>query len=782
MKLNKEWKWKTINKRFLLQWSMAYIISALCALIILVANSYHAVKILHEQQEYTNNIQLEITRIRMDRNIKNLREIALKEGRSSLVKDIAETDIVDAKSRWNAYLLTNELSTEFRTLEQGENYYLYFPQSDLMVSETYYSDSKTYYTMDMSEYGYSYEEFREIIGGKYNSTQVFQPVNSMTGSTRYLIFVRPVSGIKKNAGSANAVLIFDLKELMQVSDWLLDSKLLIFNRNTKEIISSDVLTDDFTEKLPVLLIKQDGNNDTSFQLNDQMVSYIPSENENWDFLVVSKSTNMSSQISTIKRTLLLLMVLYAVITVFIIALDYRKNYSKIQNIMQALETNAGDMGDEAKSKDAYAYIDSGIRKLVKNNQQNFNMLELQRSAIQREMFRQLISSRDASRMFDRELFTKSGITIEESMKGCLLSYSIETDGTLIKNLDLMKFILRNVTEEMLHKEDLEYVLFPSEEAEVMFLIWEKTEISKNELIETVSLIQKNVREFMEANSDFQYKSALSGSHHGISGIYRENAEIQVIRELQKYENIKDCDYKNINMLPKDTLLEYPADKENQLLYSIRHGDIGASENVIEEILNLNKSNYLSSEAKQFLISKIMTTILREARVFSADSVVVMKQKKVIEATKSDDIDAMLDAILDFSKTICEKITNASKEKIKSEKSVQYQKIKDYIDANYQDPELNVNAIAEAFRTSASSLSKYFKSMNGDTLNRYITNIRLCKAREMIFTDASLEEISMECGFGSQRTFLRVFKAYEGVTPSQYKELNKREGYRLYENI
>lgn len=778
MKRHKEWKWKNVNKRFLLKWSMAYIVSALCALIILAVNSYHAVTILCEQQEYTNNIQLEITRIRMDRNIRDLREFASKEGMSLLVNEIANAKELNTETRWNSYLLTNELSSVFRTIEGGENFYLYFPQSDLMVSKTYYSDSKTYYTMDMSGYGYEYEEFRQIIGGKYNSTQVFRSGDQITGNTRYLIFVRPVIGIRKNNGPANAILIFDLNELMTVSDWLKDSKLLIFNRNTKELISSDTIPEDVLRKLPDHLMEQEEKKDTSFQLMDQIVSFIPSENENWDFLVLSETKYMSSQITAIQNTLLILMLLYVVLTILLIAMDYHKHYTKVEQIVHALApAGIGSPDNKLISGDAYEYIDSEIRELVKNNRQNFNMLELQRSAIKREMFHQLISSRNASRMFDREMFTKSGITIEENMAGCLLLYSIKNESNVRNNLDLMQFILRNVTEEMMQNEKLDFVQFPTENSEVLYLIWDRADNSKGHILETVATIQNKVRDFMGSNTEIPYISALSGEHHGISGIYRENAEIQVILESQKSEGIKDFDYRNINMLPKDTLLKYPADMENQLLFSIRHGDIEASENVINEIMTLNSSSYLSSEAKQFLISKIMTTILREAIVFSKDPVVVMKQQRVINASKLDDIDAMQDAIFDFSKIICEKVTDMAKERTATEKSRQYQKIKEYIDAHYQESELNVNAIAEVFGTSASALSKYFKNMNGDTLNRYITNVRLGKARELIITGASVEKISEECGFGSQRTFLRVFKAYEGVTPSQYKELSRKEGIK-----
>ena len=36
------------------------------------------------------------------------------------------------------------------------------------------------------------------------------------------------------------------------------------------------------------------------------------------------------------------------------------------------------------------------------------------------------------------------------------------------------------------------------------------------------------------------------------------------------------------------------------------------------------------------------------------------------------------------------------------------------------------------------------------------------------------DVVSECGFGSLRTFLRVFKSVEGITPGQYKESALKE--------
>lgn len=94
---------------------------------------------------------------------------------------------------------------------------------------------------------------------------------------------------------------------------------------------------------------------------------------------------------------------------------------------------------------------------------------------------------------------------------------------------------------------------------------------------------------------------------------------------------------------------------------------------------------------------------------------------------------------------------------------------------YTDPGLSVNSMAEYFGVQATYLSKLFKEMEGDKLSLYIHRVRLSHVKELLSKDVKLEDIAQQCGFGSQRTFLRIFKQYEGITPTQYKELQENKG-------
>jgi len=65
----------------------------------------------------------------------------------------------------------------------------------------------------------------------------------------------------------------------------------------------------------------------------------------------------------------------------------------------------------------------------------------------------------------------------------------------------------------------------------------------------------------------------------------------------------------------------------------------------------------------------------------------------------------------------------------------------------------------------------FKHEFGVTPVEFILELRIRAARTMLqTTDESIKEISFSCGFNNLNFFLKMFKRYTGLTPTQYRNL------------
>ena len=100
------------------------------------------------------------------------------------------------------------------------------------------------------------------------------------------------------------------------------------------------------------------------------------------------------------------------------------------------------------------------------------------------------------------------------------------------------------------------------------------------------------------------------------------------------------------------------------------------------------------------------------------------------------------------------------------------RIKSYIERNVADPELSVDAIAQALGMSTRSVHRAFKADPAGSISNYVWLRRLshCAAslRNPTEADRSITAICFSFGFTSASHFSRLFHEYVGVSPREYR--------------
>ncbi|MCI8441193.1 MAG: helix-turn-helix transcriptional regulator [Provencibacterium sp.] len=102
----------------------------------------------------------------------------------------------------------------------------------------------------------------------------------------------------------------------------------------------------------------------------------------------------------------------------------------------------------------------------------------------------------------------------------------------------------------------------------------------------------------------------------------------------------------------------------------------------------------------------------------------------------------------------------------------------FMSERYTDCTLSSEMAADYFHTSASSFSRSFKEEMGVTFPKYLTALRIRKARELLLvTSLRIDEVAAMVGISNRVTFNRLFKQSEGMSPGQFRELNQNVGSR-----
>lgn len=134
----------------------------------------------------------------------------------------------------------------------------------------------------------------------------------------------------------------------------------------------------------------------------------------------------------------------------------------------------------------------------------------------------------------------------------------------------------------------------------------------------------------------------------------------------------------------------------------------------------------------------------------------------------------LDEIQQWLFLIYEKVIDYMDTNKLTKSKILVKKVKDYIDANLQDTELDLTNISGAFYMNSSYIRKIFKNEMGITISDYITNARMQKAKELLTgnDDIAISKIAEITGYSDACYFSKSFKKYMGMSPSQYANMKK----------
>lgn len=98
-----------------------------------------------------------------------------------------------------------------------------------------------------------------------------------------------------------------------------------------------------------------------------------------------------------------------------------------------------------------------------------------------------------------------------------------------------------------------------------------------------------------------------------------------------------------------------------------------------------------------------------------------------------------------------------------------QRIKNIVETEYMK-DIGLNEIAARVNLAPAYVSYIFKKETGQNLVKYITDVKMKKARRLLLDQGlKISQIGKMVGYENQSYFNRLFKNYYGMTPGQYRE-------------
>ncbi|AEI45173.1 response regulator [Paenibacillus mucilaginosus] len=323
---------------------------------------------------------------------------------------------------------------------------------------------------------------------------------------------------------------------------------------------------------------------------------------------------------------------------------------------------------------------------------------------------------------------------------------------------LVHFAVRNVLQEALRSEFVEYAVLLTREGEWCLLIpLPQAGREPAAPLEAWSEeVQEAVRRYVKLSvSVGVYPSPVSAE--GLADAYKKlQRSLQLALEKQAivlHREVQEAD-------PQGQSFWSLADR---LVAGLTQGESPKVDAALEELGRLLKEHGMRAEQ---MLHFLNLHLLREMRAIGLlDS--LQEQRVMGELERSMSIKELMDCVL----LLVRECMQTGQARRKSPE-VLMATAREYIQKGLSR-DLGLEELAQHLGISNSYFSLLFKQQHGETFLEYVTRERMELAKSLLLTsDKSVTQIGKLAGYAERRYFTKVFHKYEGMTPSEFRDRGK----------
>lgn len=223
-------------------------------------------------------------------------------------------------------------------------------------------------------------------------------------------------------------------------------------------------------------------------------------------------------------------------------------------------------------------------------------------------------------------------------------------------------------------------------------------------------------------------------------------------------------YEEIALISSHTA-KYPFESEERLIVAIRSNSPENAESCLKEMINrIFAGTHENRNVRTYFLLQLYSALQKyanEANIVEFFLNEASKYTEIIELTE--------ERVYPWFHELTESlITHALYKKANPERFLS-ERIKEYLEKNYQK-DFSVAELSDVFMYSPAHMSRIFHRETGYTIKQYLTKIRMDAACRLLGNySLKISEVGEMTGYPKVHAFLKQFKNYTGITPSEYRE-------------
>ncbi len=651
-----------------------------------------------------------------------------------------------------------------------EDVFAYFPNSGTIVSSEgnmpfslyyeLYVKNKTMNEEEMKTYFYKSHFYDVICIEPQDETQDPYFLITMNGMRGYLGMQSSLIGVQMNIKALNDVI--DSLKWEGGDVLILNEDNQVMNRSKEE--TEKYHLEEFSEDMNTLDVKGE-----KFIVRVEKSEYL-----DWKYVSLIPEKVISSPTSRIRNVFMIGSV-FCLFIGFVVSWQMtRLNYNPLESLLDLISIHKSRDEDEDTYNNEYLYLRKKTKDLIQEHTDFRHMLANNQKIIhQYYLTRLLETSYD-----EKNVLTEKDKTLEKFQKSSNMVLLLKAENQDIKQTgkedaentekgkrdSLKKFIIENIFREQAGVHfDLEIVDVGEMLAVILPLSNEKE--GKEILLE----VTENVQNFIQTNFSFRVIALAGNSHDGFDGIHLSYMEARQMEEFIQQLETDYISYEDVKTL-SDQGYYYPINIESKILSALQSGNEDAVNTYVRNIFDVNyKQNRIPPLMIRCLVYDVMGTLLKGISENGSISRIEEYADLKLLSVKMPYMQ-LLRYFENIIHVICEENSQNVEENNEQETGNQLSlKVMEYIQNNYQNPDLNISQTGLYFHMTPAYLSMLFKKQTGESLLKYISQVRVDAAKTLLEEGKNVTEVAEMVGFRDSSTFIRVFKKTTGMTPGQIRQ-------------
>ncbi len=581
MKLKEILKSDIFRKSIVKTWLVSYVATLLIPIVFLSSFYFLSNNITEKNIDYQNELMISSVTQNINTILNdNTSYINFVSHSPSFLSCLNLSSYSSGSEYYTFLSLSKEISKYNQNIAAKNDFYIYFNNLDIIVSNTGVYQPKNYFDTFNIDIGSEYSDwFNSISTGRDN----FVRLTGSEGKSLLLSIYRFPSG----PAQSTATLITNINEnaiALNIQDKI-DFKYAVLDQNERIAMSSFNIDNKLLETL-----KLAGNED-SIKLKDKRfdvnTKYL---DNNYKLVCLFEHSRYSKNINTLNMTCVAVIILTALLGIIVISRYIKIQYSPIENILDTLR----DTVSSDNLANEYDVVKYSIEKMQSENRNATSKLEQQNRIITNEFLTKLLTSSTLSdKVIENNLkihnidFGGNGFfvinCVVDSYDSLFDDMPPDTDEA--KKLDTILFAVKNVCEEyakeVLHIE-IHTVNFDSG---ICFIISFPAENSEEKYKNTIELCEF-LCDFFEQKLTVFLKLAVSNSVVGANNLSLAYIQTKSALSCNEHQNAPCIvTYSDAKQKEKGLLAEYQytAEIEQRLINFVEIGNLDAAISIISEL-------------------------------------------------------------------------------------------------------------------------------------------------------------------------------------------------------